>query len=124
MKKKILIIEDEKTIRFLLSQRLREEGFEVIEVIDGESGLQKLRDEKVDLVLLDIILPGIDGFEVLSKIKAEPSLSSIPVVIMSNLGQQNEIERGLKLGASEFLLKANFTLDEIVSKIKRFLEKE
>ena len=94
-----------------------------MEVIDEEAGLQKLREEKVDLVLLDLILPGVSGFEVLLEIKRDPGLASIAVIIVSNFGQQDEIEKGLKLGTSDFLVKVNFSLDEIVSKIKEFLGK-
>jgi len=121
MKKKILIIEDEKTLSFILAQQLAEEGFEVLEAIDGEEGLQKLKENKVDLILLDLLLPGIDGFEVLSIIKRNPELSQIPVIILSNFGEKEKIEKGLKLGAVDYLVKAHFTLDEIIAKIKKFL---
>lgn len=122
MKKKILVIEDEKTLRFLLNQTLAEEGFEVEEAIDGEEGIQKLKESKPDLILLDLLLPGIDGFEVLSRIKRDSDLESIPVIILSNLGQEEEVERGLKLGAIDYLIKAHFTLDEIALRVKKFLE--
>jgi DNA-binding response OmpR family regulator len=121
VKKKILIIEDEKTLRFLLAQKLIEENFDVLEAIDGEEGLQKLKENKIDLILLDLLLPGIDGFEVLSRIERDSKLSSIPVIILSNLGQMEEIEKGLKLGAADYLVKANFTLDEIIAKIRNVL---
>jgi len=122
MKKKILVIEDEKTLRFLLNQTLAEEGFEVEEAIDGEEGIQKLKESKPDLILLDLLLPGIDGFEVLSRIKRDSDSESIPVIILSNLGQEEEVERGLKLGAIDYLIKAHFTLDEIALRVKKFLE--
>jgi len=122
MKKKILVIEDEKTLRFLLNQTLVEEGFEVEEAIDGEEGIQKLKESKPDLILLDLLLPGIDGFEVLSRIKRDSDSESIPVIILSNLGQEEEVERGLKLGAIDYLIKAHFTLDEIALRVKKFLE--
>jgi len=121
MKKKILVIEDEKTLRFLLNQTLAEEGFEVEEAIDGEEGIQKLKESKPDLILLDLLLPGIDGFEVLSRIKRDSDSESIPVIILSNLGQEEEVERGLKLGAIDYLIKAHFTLDEIALRVKKFL---
>lgn len=123
MKKKILIIEDEKTLRFLLAQILIEEGFDVEEVIDGEEGIKKLKEgSKPDLILLDLLLPGIDGYEVLSRIKRDLNYESIPVIILSNLGQKEEIEKGLKLGATDYLIKAHFTLQEIVEKIKKVLK--
>jgi len=121
MKKKVLIIEDENDLRFFIARALKEEGFEVIEAFDGEEGMEKAKKEKPDLILLDLLLPGISGYEVLTRIKKDPELEMIPVLILSNLGQQEEIERGLKLGAIDYLIKANFTLDEIVDRIKKIL---
>jgi len=118
MAKKILVIEDDKFLRELISQKLLKEGYEVVEAVDGDSGLEKAKEEKPDLILLDLILPGIDGFEVLSKVKADPKISSTPVIILSNLGQKEDVEKGMKLGAADFLVKAHFTPGEIVSKIK------
>lgn len=122
MPKKILIVEDDKFLRELIKRKLIGEGFEVVEAIDGEEALKKVKEEKVDLVLLDLILPSIDGFEVLSRIKENPDLVSLPVIILSNLGQREEIERGLKLGAVDYLVKAHFTPGEIIEKIKSILK--
>jgi len=119
MEKKILIIEDEKTLRTLLAQYLRSEGFEVEEAVDGEEGLEKMKNNRPHLVLLDLILPTIHGFEVLTRMKKDNFLESVPVIILSNLGQKEEIEKGLKLGAVDFLIKAHFSLDQIVEKIKK-----
>jgi len=119
---KILLIEDEKTLRFLIVQTLTQEGFEVEEAVDGEEGIQKLKNNKPDLILLDLVLPGMNGFEVLSKIKKDSELESIPVVILSNLGQEEEIKKGMNLGATDYLIKAHFTLDQIVARIKKFLK--
>ena len=119
---KILIIEDDKFLRELISQKLLNEGFNVSEAVDGEAGVKKIKEEKPALVLLDLILPGIDGFEVLSRISKEPDLVSIPVIILSNLGQKDDVERGLKLGAVDYLIKAHFTPGEIIAKIKKFLK--
>ena len=120
--KKILIIEDDKFLRELISHKLSGEGFAVSEAVDGEEGVKKTKEDNPDLVLLDLILPGIDGFEVLSKIKEDPKASSIPVIILSNLGQREEIEKGLKLGAVDYLIKAHFTPGEIIEKIKSVLK--
>lgn len=119
--KKILVIEDDKFLRELIVQKLLKEGYEVIEGLNGEEGVKKLSEEKPDLALLDLILPGIDGFEVLNQAKQNPETASIPVLILSNLGSQEDIERGLKLGATDFLIKAHFTPGEIVTKIKTIL---
>jgi len=85
--------------------------------VDGEKGLEAVEKEKPDLVLLDLILPGLDGFEVLTKIKENPAVSQIPVIILSNLGQKDDIEKGLKMGAKDYLIKAHFTPAEIIEKI-------
>ncbi len=120
--KKILVIEDDKFLRELISQKLIKEGYDIAEAVDGEKGVKKVKEEKPDLVLLDLILPGIDGFEVLSRVKKDPFLAQIPVIILSNLGQKEDIEKGLKIGAADYLIKAQFTPDEIVEKIKNVLK--
>lgn len=122
MAKTILIIEDDTFIRNLISQKLIQEGYDIFETIDGKEGIKKLKEKKPDLVLLDLILPGIDGFEVLSKMKEDPNLSAIPVIILSNLEQREDVERGLKLGAVDYLIKAHHTPAEIIEKIKNILK--
>lgn len=121
--KTILVIEDDKFLRELISQKLIKEGFKLLEAMDGEEGVKKIQQEKPDLILLDLILPGLDGFEVLSQAKQDPALSEIPVIILSNLGQKEDIERGLKMGAVDYLIKAHFTPGEIIEKIKQALMK-
>ena len=120
--KKILVIEDDKFLRELISQKLVKEGYNVIEAIDGEKGVEMVKKEHPDLVLLDLILPGIDGFEVLSRIKSDSELSQIPVIILSNLGQRDDVERGIKIGAADYLIKAHFTPVEIINKIRDILK--
>ncbi len=122
MAKKILIIEDDKFLRELIARKLENEGYTAVEALDGEEGVKKIEGEKPDLILLDLILPGIDGFEVLTRVKQNPALASIPVIILSNLGQKEEIEKGLKLGAIDYLVKAHFTPGEIIEKIKNALK--
>lgn len=122
MAKTILIIEDDKFLRELITQKLIREGYNISEAADGEEGIKKVKEEKADLVLLDLILPGIDGFEVLSRMKEEPALSQIPVIILSNLGQKDDVEKGLKMGAVDYLIKAHFTPGEIIEKIKKALK--
>jgi DNA-binding response OmpR family regulator len=117
----ILIVEDDKFLRELISQKLVKEGYNISQAIDGEEGLKKIKEEKPDLVLLDLILPGIDGFEVLARIKEEQEVVKIPVIILSNLGQKEDVEKGLQLGAVDYLVKAHFTPGEIIEKIKRIL---
>ncbi|MDP4009058.1 MAG: response regulator [bacterium] len=118
---KILIVEDDKFLRELITQKLGKEGYDLVEGVDGEEGVSQAKKESPDLILLDLILPGIDGFEALTQIKADEKTSKIPVIILSNLGQKDDIERGLKLGAQDYLIKAHFTPGEIVGKIKSIL---
>jgi len=120
-KKTILIVEDDKFLRDLMNQKLIREGFDTAEAVDGEEGIIKIKEVKPDLVLLDLILPGIDGFEVLTKVKEDPTLSAIPIIVLSNLGQKDDIERGLQLGAKDYLIKAHFTPGEVIEKIKNIL---
>jgi len=122
MAKKILIIEDDDFLRQLISKKMSSEGFTVSSAADGPDGIEKVKSIKPDLVLLDLLLPTIDGFEVLSKIKTDKDTTSIPVIILSNLGQQEEISKGLKLGAADFLVKAQLTPEEIVEKVKILLK--
>jgi len=122
MPQKILIIEDDEFLRELITQKLVKEDFEISEAVDGEEGIKKIKEEKPDLVLLDLILPGIDGFEVLSRMKKELTLAPIPVIILSNLGQKDDVEKGLKMGAIDYLIKAHFTPGEIIDKIKAALK--
>lgn len=123
MAKKILIIEDDKFLRELIAQKIAKQGYIVVEAIDGEDGIEEFKKEKPDLVLLDLILPGIDGFEVLSQIKSNTELNKIPVIILSNLGQKEDIERGINLGADDYLIKAHFTPNEIMEKINKVIPK-
>ncbi len=122
MAKKILVIEDDKFLRELISQKLLKEGYDILEAIDGERGIESAKTEKLDLILLDLILPGIDGFEVLARLKSDPEVSEIPVIILSNLGQKDDIEKGLKMGAVDYLIKAHFTPAEIIEKIRAIMK--
>ncbi|MBI2626491.1 MAG: response regulator [Candidatus Nealsonbacteria bacterium] len=118
MAKKILIIEDDKFLRELLVKKLLEEGFEVAEAVNGEEGLKKTKEIKPDLILLDLVLPEMSGFDVLAGIKSDPALASTSVIILSNLGQKEDLEKGMKMGAVDYLIKAHHTPREIVDKVK------
>lgn len=113
----ILVIEDDKFLRELLVRKLTGEGFDVQNAIEAVSAFQILSQRKPNIILLDLILPGVDGFEILSRIKADPKISDIPVIILSNLGQKEDLDKAMALGAKDFMVKANFTLDEIVEKV-------
>jgi len=122
MPKKILIVEDDKFLRELIVKKLSNEGYEVAEAADGEQGLQQIKEAAPELVLLDLILPGIDGFEVLAQKREDPFIARIPVVILSNLGQKEDVDKGLNLGAIDYLIKAHFTPGEIVEKVRSILK--
>jgi len=123
MAENILIIEDDAFLRELLGKKLSSSGYNVSEAIDGKKGLELVDAIKPDLVLLDLLLPGVDGFEVLEKIKANPMTASIPVIILSNLGQKEDVDKGLKLGAADYMIKAQFTPEEIILKVQEILKK-
>lgn len=114
----ILVIEDDKFLRELLVRKLSAEGFDVKNAIDAEAAFIILAERTPKIILCDIILPGVDGFEILRRIKEDPKLVDVPVVMLSNLGQKEDLERAMNLGAKDFMVKANFTLDEIVTKVR------
>ena len=120
--KKILIVEDDEFLRSLSAKRLETEGFKVAIAVDGQTAIDLIPKEMPNLIFLDLLLPGVDGFEVLKKIKADEKTKAIPVVVFSNLGQKEDIEKARNLGAVDFLVKANFTLDDVVVKIKEILK--
>ncbi len=120
-KPKLLIVEDDEFLVDLLLEGFSDQKIEIEVAYDGEKALEKVKEVKPDLILLDILLPKIDGFEVLKRLKEDKSTAKIPVVILSNLGQKEEIQRGYKLGAVDFLVKASFSLEEVVKKVKKYL---
>ncbi len=120
-KKKVLIVEDDEFLRSLTAKRLEKENYQIEVAVDGENAISTVDTYRPDLILLDLLLPGLDGFEVLKKVKANEALKTIPVIVFSNLGQKEDIEKAKALGVDDFLIKANFTLDDVVAKIKTFL---
>jgi DNA-binding response OmpR family regulator len=121
MPKKIVLVEDDQFLGGLMSTKLEKEGFAVVRAYDGEEAVKKIFEERPDLVLLDIILPAIDGFEVLKRLREDPQTAKIPVIMLTNLGAKEDIERGFQLGAQDYMVKAHFTPGEIVTKIKTTL---
>ncbi len=120
-KKKILIIEDNFFVRDLYDRELAREGFDVSTAEDGAEGLLKVIEEKPALVLLDIMLPKMSGLDVLKKIKEKEEVKDIPVVLLTNLGQDNVIREGFSLGAIGYLIKAAYTPTQIIEEVKKFL---
>ena len=121
-KNKIVIIEDEQMLAEMYATKLEMEKFQVLKAFDGKVGLELVRKEKPDLVLLDIILPKLDGFLVLKEIKKDPVLKNIPVLLLTNLGQESDVKKGQKLGANGYFVKANHSPADIVNKVKEFLK--
>ena len=119
--KKVLIVEDDQLIFSILSRELSDAGFQVSNAFDGEQAITVTRDTRPDLVLLDILLPRKNGFEVLQTLKADGELSKIPVVILSNLGQPEDIQKGRELGAIDYMVKVEFEPKQIVSKVRNLL---
>lgn len=120
--KKVLIIEDDRFLGDLLASHLRKSGFSVELCPEAKTGLEKIHESPPSLLILDLLLPDINGFEVLEALKNEKIVPGLPVMVLSNLGQKTEIERAMSLGANDFLIKAHFDLDSITAKVKQTLE--
>lgn len=116
--KKILFIEDESALQKALSDMLIPNGYEVVQALDGEIGMRIAEDQQPDLILLDLILPRKNGFEVLTSLKQNKSTKHIPVIVLTNLEGVDEVEKVLSLGATTYLVKANYGLEEVLQKVK------
>ncbi|MDP2736621.1 MAG: response regulator [bacterium] len=120
---KILLVEDDSFLLGMYATKFEMEGFKVVMAEDGEKAIRLALKEAPDIILLDIILPKMNGFEVLRQLKASPGTANIPVILLTNLSQKDEIEQGLKMGAEDYLIKAHFMPSEVVDKIKKVLNK-
>lgn len=116
--KKILFVEDEESLQKVIKESLEKHGYNVISAMDGENGISLAKNEKPDLILLDLILPRKDGFEVLAALKASPETAVIPVIVLTNLEGSADVERVLSLGAHTYLVKSNYSLDDVLLKVK------
>lgn len=123
-KHKIVLIEDDESLSKYLREELEEGGFEVVQAFDGEEGLEKVRSDKPDLILLDVVMPKKTGFEVLEELKKSPLTREIPVILITMSGGDEEVKRGLRLGANDYIVKSQHAVGEIVEKIKNFFTKE
>lgn len=119
--KQILLIEDDPFLIDIYTTKLKDSGFLVETASDGEQALEKVKEKKPDLVLLDIVLPKISGWEILKKIKAEAGLKDLKIMILSNLGQKEEVEKGMDLGVEKYLIKAHYTPSQVVEEIKKII---
>lgn len=120
---KILIIEDDSALLEMYKIKFQESGFELLTASDGETGLDLARQEKPHLVLLDIMMPKMDGFAVLGEIKKDPATKDVIVLMLSNLGQKSDIEKGQQLGAADYIVKASMTPSQVFEKVQAYLSR-
>lgn len=123
-KSKIVLVEDDEILSKVIYEELKDAGFDVMQAFDGEEGLKLIRSKKPNLVLLDIILPKKNGFEVLEELKKSPDTQDIPVIVLTMIGKDEDIKKGLRLGANDYIVKSQHAIAEIIEKIKAFFEKE
>lgn len=119
---KIVLVEDDTFVAGMYVAKLTLEHFDVKLATDGKSGLKLIEDERPNLVLLDLVLPKLSGYEILKAVRANRTLKDLPVILLTNLGQREDIEKGMALGATDYLIKAHFLPSEVVMKIKRLLQ--
>jgi|SRR3990167_7189252 len=119
--KKIIVAEDDQFLSNAYRVKLTKESYEVKMVADGQELMDLLKTYKPHLIILDLLMPKKDGFEALKEIKADPNLKSIPIIIASNLGQTNDIDQGMNLGANDYIVKSDLSLEDLVKKIKNLI---
>lgn len=120
--KKILLVEDEAALRKTLGTFLKQEGYKMILAADGEIGLRLAKSKKPDLILLDLVLPKVHGFDVLAQLKSDPGTKQIPVIVLTNLEKIEDIEKAIEMGATTYLIKARYSLEEVVEKVRKIFE--
>lgn len=123
-KASVLLVEDDQFIIGMYQAKFRNLGYDVRTATDGEECIQELSKEVPDIVLLDIVLPKKDGFEVLEHIRNSETFRGVPVILLTNLGQKPDVQRGLELGADDYIIKAHFTPAEVVEKVEKMLKKK
>jgi len=117
----ILLVEDDPLITEIYETKLKESGFDVETLSDGRNVFKRLKEKKFDLLVLDIVLPNLTGFEILRKIRKDKDLKNLKIFVLSNLGQRSDVDLAKELGALKYLIKANFTPSEIVQEIQKIL---
>jgi DNA-binding response OmpR family regulator len=116
----LLMVEDDSFLREMYKTKLQSESFDVQVARDGVEGLEKIKELKPDMVLLDIMMPRMDGFEVLQTVKDDPELKDIPVILLTNLGQDSDVKKGKEMGAADYIIKSDATMAEVSDKVKSF----
>lgn len=117
----VLIVEDDQTLAQMYGTKFEAEGYLVLHAGDGSEGLVQAKQEKPDIILLDVMMPKLDGFGTLAMLKADKAMSKIPVIMLTNLAQEEDIKKGKELGAVDYFVKANQTPGEIVNKVKKLI---
>ena len=120
--KKVLIIEDDSFLQGLEAGKLKKEGYEVITASSGDDAMKKINEPEIAIILLDLILPNYDGFEILKKIRETENTKSTPVIVFSNLSEEKDVKKSQELGATDFMVKSNFTLEELVEHIGKIVK--
>lgn len=120
--KSVLVVEDDRFLSSLIKARLEKDGYVVTQAFDGEEAMNMLKKERPDLIVLDLIMPRMSGFEVLQMISMNPLLNQTPVIILSNLAQESDILKAKELGAIEYFVKIRVSIDDLVNKIKSVLK--
>jgi CheY-like chemotaxis protein len=120
-KAKIAIVEDEEFLLEMYKMKFKDSGYEVITAMNGEEAVRKIKDLGPDFILLDIVMPDMDGYEVLRHVKADKKTAQIPVLIFSNLGQKEEVKKGMELGANDYVVKSNLTPTQLLDKVEKML---
>ncbi len=118
----VLLVEDDVFLAGIYQKKFEMEGYKISVADNGEKGLSDAKKKKPDIILLDILLPKLDGFAVLEKLKSDGTTKSIPVILLTNLGQKDDVEKGLEAGAVDYLIKAHFKPSEVVEKVQTVLE--
>lgn len=122
MAKKVLIIEDDHFLSSLMKARLEKEGFTALQAFDGEEAFSLLKQNRPDLIVMDLIMPKVSGFELLENISVDPQISKVPIMVLSNLGQDSDIEKVKRLGATQYFVKVQTSIDDLVAKVKELLK--
>ncbi len=118
---KVLLVEDDEMLHGMYTQKFKNQGYEVVSAYNGADGVKLAETEQPDIILLDVIMPKMDGFVALKKIRKGETTSKIPVVLLTNLGQEEDVRKGRELGANDYFIKANHTPQEVVDKVKALL---
>ncbi len=121
MAKTILFVEDESALQKTFGDVLKNEGYDMISALDGEIGLKLAKTKKLDLILLDLVLPKVHGFDVLKELKSDPETKNIPIIVLTNLESMEDVDKAIELGAKTYLVKTQYNLEEVLEKIKNAL---